>query len=135
MLNFISVFFCKVIKLFVINPKSYQCQAKRKANKPCYIQMAKTHGVLAILSTIGLKQCENTCYLTYVASKEQPVYPCSLMRAFTVGIWILWTLGLPQREPLTHCCRETLKGVHRQTVQTQFRRRIMWHLISIPTVC
>ena len=27
---------------------------------------------------------------------------------------------------LTHCCRETLKGVHKQTVQTQIRCRIMW---------
>ena len=36
---------------------------------------------------------------------------------------------------LTHCCRETLKGVHRQTVQTLIRCRIMRHLISVSTVC
>ena len=36
---------------------------------------------------------------------------------------------------LTHCCRETLKGVHRQTVQTQIRHRIMRHLIWVCTVC
>ena len=32
---------------------------------------------------------------------------------------------------LTHFCRESLKGVHRQTVETQ----IMRHLIRVSTVC
>ena len=36
---------------------------------------------------------------------------------------------------LTHCCLETLKWVHRQTVQTQIRRCIKRHLIRISTVC
>ena len=36
-------------------------------------------------------------------------------------------------QKLTHCCWETLKGVHRQTVQTQIRCRIMRHLIRVST--
>ena len=36
--------------------------------------------------------------------------------------------------PLSHCCRGTLKRVHRQTVQTQIRRH-MRHLIRVSTVC
>ena len=35
---------------------------------------------------------------------------------------------------LTHCCWETLKGEHRQTVQTHIRCRFMQRLIRVCTV-
>ena len=43
--------------------------------------------------------------------------------------------GAKYSHHLAHCCRETLKGVHRQTVLTQIRRRMMWCLIWVSNVC
>ena len=56
-------------------------------------------------------------------SRMQQFMKSSVSVRFTMWSWM---------PLLTHCCQETLKGVHRQTVKTQIRRRLM---IRVSTVC
>ena len=75
--------------------------------------------------------------------RSDPSWRSRLMVVGTVcnSVSILLILYLVEKwnysifKVLTHCCWETLKEVHRETVQTQIRRCIMRHLIRVSIVC
>ena len=89
------------------------------------------------IETVGL-ECEKRLLSRKDANRVEKMLKETSMSTFFLPqfqLYVFVDFFIKKYLPLTHCCRETLKGVHRQTVETQIRRRIMRRLIRVSTVC